>query len=280
MNEKIKLKIGDLSRLLQVSVRTLRYYEEIGLLKPCEVDDWTGYRYYHIDQMQTVGMIRSFKEAGFALDEIRELIEDGNLIPETELLKKKIEECDKQMERLNARKQRLQLMIDRERRINTMSRFSIQSLPAQTVASHRAILQSYDEIEGLFHNVINPELEKIGCVRIPNNCTFTIFHDEEYVPSHIDVEFCQEVVKAGQDTNIIHFKQMPAIPMALCMAIWGNHESMLEAYRELYDYMEQNGYEVDGKLRFCSVNGSWNTNDSSKWLSIIQQPVKRVKSEE
>ena len=276
MKDKIKLKIGDFSRLMQVSVRTLRYYEEIGLLKPYEVDEWTGYRYYLVEQMLTVGKIRSFKEAGFSLDEIRDLIEDGNLIPETESLKKKIEECDRQLEQLNSRRQRLQLMIERENRVNAMSKFSIQALPAQTVASYRTVLRSYDELVDVINGIVNPEIEKLGCVRIPNNCSFIIAHGDEYVPSHIDIEYCQEVVEAGQDSSIIHFKQMPAIPMALCMAIWGGHDGIAEAHRELYDYMERNGYEADGRLRLCSVNGYWNTTDSTKWLTIIQQPIRRI----
>jgi len=43
-------KIGDFSRISQVSVKTLRYYDEIGLLKPAHVDRFTGYRYYSVDQ--------------------------------------------------------------------------------------------------------------------------------------------------------------------------------------------------------------------------------------
>jgi len=43
-------KIGDFSRISQVSVKTLRYYDEIGLLRPAQVDRFTGYRYYSVDQ--------------------------------------------------------------------------------------------------------------------------------------------------------------------------------------------------------------------------------------
>ena len=52
MRERTKLKIGVFSKLMQVTVKTLRHYEQKGLLLPCEVDRWTGYRYYSIEQMQ------------------------------------------------------------------------------------------------------------------------------------------------------------------------------------------------------------------------------------
>ncbi|MBR5633689.1 MAG: MerR family DNA-binding transcriptional regulator, partial [Prevotella sp.] len=45
MREKTKLKIGEFSKMMQVTVRTLHYYEQRGLLTPDEVDEWTGYRY-------------------------------------------------------------------------------------------------------------------------------------------------------------------------------------------------------------------------------------------
>ena len=40
------LKIGEFSKLTRVSIRMLRHYDEIGLLRPTETDAWTGYRYY------------------------------------------------------------------------------------------------------------------------------------------------------------------------------------------------------------------------------------------
>ena len=49
---KMKLKIGEFSQMMQVTVKTLRHYEQKGLLLPDVVDEWTGYRYYSIDQMQ------------------------------------------------------------------------------------------------------------------------------------------------------------------------------------------------------------------------------------
>lgn len=276
MKDRIKLKIGDFSRLMQVSMRTLRYYEEIGLLKPYEVDEWTGYRYYLVNQMVTVSTICSLKEAGFSLEEIRDFFEDGNLVPEAESIREKIEQCDRQIERLNTRKKILQLMLDRDKRVSTNDRFSIQSLPALTVASYRACHHSYKEFLDAMENIANPEIEKLGCVRIPNNISFTTIHNEIYDPSLIDIEYCQEVVEAGRDSDIIHFKQMPAIPMALCMTIWGGYDGINQAFPEIYSYMEQNGYESDGKYRLCFVNGPWNKSDNSKWLTIIQQPIRRI----
>jgi hypothetical protein len=62
---KMKLKIGEFSQMMQVTVKTLRHYEQKGLLLPDEVDEWTGYRYYSIDQMQKLQSIRDLQGLGF-----------------------------------------------------------------------------------------------------------------------------------------------------------------------------------------------------------------------
>ena len=55
------LKIGEFSKLSRVSVRMLRHYDEIGLLKPAETDRFTDYRYYREDQLPTAGRIAALR---------------------------------------------------------------------------------------------------------------------------------------------------------------------------------------------------------------------------
>ena len=64
------LKIGEFSKLSRVSVRMLRHYDEIGLLKPAETDRFTDYRYYGEDQLPTAGRIAALKDMGFSLADI------------------------------------------------------------------------------------------------------------------------------------------------------------------------------------------------------------------
>jgi DNA-binding transcriptional MerR regulator len=71
------IRIGDFSRLSQTPVSTLRYYDEIGLLKPVEVDHFTGYRYYTFDQLARLQRLLALKSLGFSLEEIGHLLADG-----------------------------------------------------------------------------------------------------------------------------------------------------------------------------------------------------------
>ncbi|MER1993750.1 MAG: helix-turn-helix domain-containing protein, partial [Eubacteriales bacterium] len=69
------LKIGEFSKLSRVSVRMLRHYDEIGLLKPAEIDRFTEYRYYREDQLPTAGRIAALKDMGFSLADIVRILE-------------------------------------------------------------------------------------------------------------------------------------------------------------------------------------------------------------
>ena len=64
-------KIGDFAKLLNTSIRTLRYYDEINILKPVEIDIYTNYRYYSINQIEEYNIIKLLKEVGFSLEEIK-----------------------------------------------------------------------------------------------------------------------------------------------------------------------------------------------------------------
>ena len=69
------LKIGEFSKLSRVSVRMLRHYDEIGLLKPAEIDRFTDYRYYREDQLPIAGRIAALRDMGFSLADIVRILE-------------------------------------------------------------------------------------------------------------------------------------------------------------------------------------------------------------
>jgi DNA-binding transcriptional MerR regulator len=76
MRERTMLKIGEFARIGQVSIATLRHYDQCGLLKPNELDPDTGYRYYSFDQLARLNRILALKELGFPLEQIAHLLEE------------------------------------------------------------------------------------------------------------------------------------------------------------------------------------------------------------
>ena len=88
-------KIGEFAKITNLSVKTLRYYNEIGLLLPEEVDIYSGYRYYGDRNLEEIRIIKQLKEAGFTLDEI---IDKWNHFSEEDFENKKHELYEKQLE--------------------------------------------------------------------------------------------------------------------------------------------------------------------------------------
>jgi DNA-binding transcriptional MerR regulator len=75
-------RIGDFSHISRVSIKMLRHYDELGLLKPAHIDPFTNYRYYRLDQLPRLNRIMALKSMGFALGEIRELLKQPFSIAE------------------------------------------------------------------------------------------------------------------------------------------------------------------------------------------------------
>ena len=163
MGNKTRLKIGEFSRLMQVTVKTLRHYEQKELLIPDEVDEWTGYRYYSIGQMLKLNSIRNLQRLGFSFEEIRDLYDDESHTPSVEQLTEKIEETERQLQRLISRRSQLLEWIDSRKKINEMEKFTIESLPEIIVASHREVISDYSALGMLCYSVIGPEMQRLGC---------------------------------------------------------------------------------------------------------------------
>lgn len=273
MRTEIKLKIGEFSRLMQTTVKTLRHYEQIGLLLPDEVDEATGYRYYRMEQMLRLNAIKDLKSLGFSLDEIKDIYDDDTHTPSLEILEAKIDDCRRQLRELEQRRLRLAVLADSRKQLLIMEKFSIQSLPEIIVASHREVVENYDAIGAMCVNVIGPEMQRLGCKCPPPGYCFTIEHDKEYKPKDIDIEYCEQVEEAGEDSAIITFKRLPAVPTALCMKHVGPYDRFYQSYVELFKYAEEQGYQIAGAPRTCYIDGCWNQEDPEKWLSLIQLPV-------
>jgi len=70
-------KIGLFSKINKITIKTLRHYDDIGLLKPAHIDVETGYRYYSSEQLPQIHMIISLRQMGFSLEEIISMTVNG-----------------------------------------------------------------------------------------------------------------------------------------------------------------------------------------------------------
>ncbi|MDD6046908.1 MAG: MerR family transcriptional regulator [bacterium] len=268
-NSSTLYKIGMFAAMNHVTVKTLRFYEEQGLLMPALIHPETGYRYYTLSQMAVLHQITALKLAGFTLEEIAYI--NSGADEEAILLKKKSELLAKISDLT-----RQIAVVDgylSKKKTGLSAPVLIKTIPETTVAFMRIRLESYD---CLFDRM--PEMgalmEKAGCECTLSEYCFTGYLEPGYKDGDILVEICESVVEAKQETGALQFKTLPEI-QAACVFHKGSYRTFSESYETVLRYIEENGYEIAGEIRESYIDGVWNKDDESQWLSEIQVPVRR-----
>ncbi|MFP4243347.1 MAG: MerR family transcriptional regulator [Chitinispirillaceae bacterium] len=268
------LRIGEFSRLCKVSIKTLRYYDEIGLLEPDLVAE-NGYRFYSYRKLAVVSRIQEMKAAGLYLEDIQTVLKE-NLSAERrlELLKKRRRELIEEILSQKKTLSRLDQMIHSVRETQ-MEKIVLKKLPEVIVASYRTVIPSYEALFTLAPKM-GEIMEKQGAVcRTPAYC-FNIYHHDEFREKDIDVEICEAVEKKLEDCEGVTYKSVGAVPEAATLLHRGPYERLGKSYAELFAWIEEHGYRPADKPRESYIDGIWNKEDPEEWLTEIQIPVKKV----
>lgn len=156
--------------------------------------------------------------------------------------------------------------------ITIMEKIEIKSLPEIIVASHREVITSYADLGYLCYAKIGPEMKRIGCKCTEPGYCFTVEHNE-YRPTEIDIEYCEQVEELLPDSDFIKFKKLAAVPKAVCLKHVGPYEKFNESFTMAFKYIEAQGLKLAGQPRASYIDGAWNQPDPEKWVSEIQIPV-------
>ncbi|MDF2632885.1 MAG: MerR family transcriptional regulator, partial [Caproiciproducens sp.] len=205
------LSIGEFSKICEVSTKTLRYYYEIGLIKPDEINPENGYRYYSIRQLKKMLFINRLKSYDFSLEEIKAMLELEEDRSEEKLYSALNRKRREIQEKLNAFEYTLKQMsndiLNLEKGIPIMSyldKIEVQLVETQTmnILYIRRMMSSDDYAAG-YSKYFNRLYEKIATEKLTLlGMPMTIYHSPEYNPSGNDTEFAipiKEPVKGTRD---------------------------------------------------------------------------------
>ncbi|GLF88504.1 MULTISPECIES: MerR family transcriptional regulator [Bacillus] len=156
-------KIGDFSMLSKVPVKTLRYYDQIDLLKPKQIDQESGYRYYSAEQLLEVNRIFLYKELGFTLKQMGQLLREDISVEQIQgmfLLKEsEIQQLiEREQQKLARIKERMHL-IKREGCVEKEQEVIIKSVESKRFMSFQSN-GTVDEIPSFFqtfHHLLHPQ---------------------------------------------------------------------------------------------------------------------------
>ena len=266
-------KIGEFSKLSQVTVKTLRYYDEIGLLKPADVDRFTGYRYYSAHQLPRLHRILALKDLGLSLEQIGDLLE-GDLSTDQirGILRLKQVEIQQQVQEEQAQLARVEQRLRQIEQEEAMpsQEVVLKEVPAQPVASLRDTAPAYSAVGQFLGEVF----AHLGQHRVsPAGPPISIYHDHEYREKDVDVEAVVPVTGAVPEGERVKARELAAVEAA-CIVHQGSYDTLEGTYGQLMCWIEANGYSISGPIR--EVYMEWQEDDPSGNVTEIQIPVENA----
>jgi DNA-binding transcriptional MerR regulator len=262
-------RIGDFSRLSQVSVKALRFYDEVGLLKPTYVDRDTGYRYYSATLLPRLNRILAFKELGLSLGEIGHLLE-GDLPADRvrELLQNRREELARSIEREQAQLAEVESWLAQIERAGGVPDYeiTIKRVAPRLVASVRDTLSSYADADELFDELHSNLKHRDAPLE-----RGAIWHTCAGRRKSIDCEaivFLRETAHGGGRAQVY---ELPGATVA-CVIHQGSDETCEQAYVAARSWIKSHGYAVAGPNRELYWQGDVAQGDDSG-VTEIQYPI-------
>jgi len=242
-------KIGEFSQLSRVSVRMLRHYDQLGLLKPSRTDNFTNYRYYSADQLPRLNRILALRDLGFSLEQIGNLLDEE--LPAEQLmgmLKLKRAEIEQQLQVEQLRMARLEARINQINGQTVSNKYDVvvREIEPQLVAMYREVAPDDDRIQYMFEEL---EAYVAQFNARADKPPMSIYHDPEYRDENIDAEVVVPLKSVIPSTDTIHVRETPHISRAACVVHTGDYATIYQAYNALLSWIESNGYHMNGPIR-------------------------------
>lgn len=266
-------RIGEFSKLTQVTIRMLRYYDEAGLLKPAEIDPWTGYRLYSVEQIPVLNKIVYLRDSGFSVAEIAAALNSRDESDTIEQLQKKQAEIEENIQAEKEKLHKIELAKKelRDSKSDMLYQVSIKSVPSVQVLSLRKVIPDY-YAEGQLWTEVSEFIKQQRIEVSPE--TFSIYHDHEYREKEVDVELCVPVKKTGKSMGEFTFRCTEPVPLMACTMVYGEFSNIAGAYLAFARWLQENSqYEMRAVTRQIVHRGPWNEENPEKYLTEIQIPL-------
>jgi DNA-binding transcriptional MerR regulator/effector-binding domain-containing protein len=276
------IKIGEFSKLVQVPVATLRYYDQIGLLRPVEVDRFTGYRYYSTSQLPRLHRILALKGLGFSLDQIASALGEGLTSEQMRgmlrlrhaQISRQLAEAQGQLLDVEARLQQ----IEREDRLPSYDVLLKQVEPL-LVASVRAIVPDHSAVGALFGEVYEAIRPYVDRALAPHpeqgGQTLVLWYDTEFKERDVDGAAAFMLRCRIPASGRVEVHELPAATVAATVH-HGSYVAIGAAHEAVVRWIEANGYRIAGPDRELNLyHAQPIRRDDESYITEIQYPVEK-----
>lgn len=272
----IVIRIGDFARLCQVSTVTLRHYDELGLLKPARIDQFTGYRYYSANQLPRLFRIRALQELGFTLEQILDALEDNLSLEQLRgMARLKRAEIEKRLSAEQTRITRLETWLKQIEREETMPNYDVvlKTVPPMLVASRRVTVPANDQVPAYLKPAYKAVYDHLKANQVPDNgrC-LTLWHTSVDTYTNEDVEAIVALDRRIPGSDTVQVYELPETRVA-SVVHHGDFDDFTKGHAALLEWVGANGYRINGPTREIYIKLDGDHTDST---TEIQFPVEKI----
>jgi DNA-binding transcriptional MerR regulator len=269
------IKIGDFARLGQVSVVTLRHYDEIGLLKPVSVDRFSGYRYYSVGQLPRLNRILALKDLGFSLEQIELVLSGLTLNQLHALLKLRQAEAERQVAQEQARLARIAARLRQIESEEHMSDYDVvlKTVPPMLVAAQRVTIPTNDQVPAYLGPAFGAAYQHVRQYGAKDTgpC-LAIWHQAAEVHANEVADAAVPIDRAIPSAERVSVYELPQQQVAAAVH-HGAFTSFVQVHTAILTWIEANGYQIAGPYREIYINHDPANMDEA--ATEIQYPVVR-----
>jgi len=276
----MRLKIGDFAKIGIVSVSTLRYYDDMDLLKPVEIDRWTGYRYYALDQLPMLYRILALKDLGLSLEQIRRLIGDELPVEQIRgMLRLKqvelMEQAKELAERLGRVETRL-LQIEMEGKMPDYDVIVKRVEPIRAAILHDTIANMevvHTTFDNLFDEVYGYLYSQGGTT---DGAALDLWFDNPGdTPENMRVAVAAPTHSSISGSDRVKIEELPGVDQVASVVHSGPFATLGQAYGAMLTWINDQGYTVSGPIREVYLQYERN-GDQNKYVTELQVPVEKA----
>lgn len=274
------LGIGDFAKFGSVSVRMLRHYDAVGLLRPVRVDEFTGYRYYAAAQLTRLNRIIALKELGFSLQQVAEMLDERVSVAELRgMLRLRRTELAAALAADAARLTQVEARLRTIESEGVMSADEVVLKRVPTVRVAELAAEAQELLPEHITPVIGPLIDRLcqalddAGVRPVGPCVahYEPLGEGEASPVMVHASLPVDVEPdSGFGFDVV---ELPELPSAATIVHRGSMDNVMATLQKLAHWIEANGYRSTGTARevTLSVEGG-----PDHWVTELQEPVEAI----
>jgi DNA-binding transcriptional MerR regulator len=285
------LRVGEFSRLSQVTVKTLHHYDEIGLLKPASIDKFTGYRYYSVAQLERIHRIMALKSLGLSLEQITLMLNDALSVEELRgMLRLQQAEIQQRVRQEQAQLAQVEFrlrMIEMEAKMSDLDVIVKEVPPIRALTVRLSISQ--EEAQAMLVEGQREVEEAYAKHRIKlAGPAVEIHYADEFRLDWLDVEMVDPVDETQTEDvtlesgTVLKLKIVPGLPMAATYIQRGipvpgkGADYVAEVMAKLQRWIVDNGYQLCGTHRVVHHFGPFEHAEYEDWITEFQHEIALV----